>query len=90
MVAFFRTSDSVLLEIALRATDCLICKVKECDTDQSWLFKLDELGGIAVIEQLQRHSNENVYKLAYGIVQNHIGIEEGGTTDNNQLDSFDF
>jgi len=70
------TNDSKIVMIALDALDKILEVGQRADKD--YVTMVDESDGLERIEQLQEHSNDNVYKKAIHIIETYFGVEEEG------------
>jgi hypothetical protein len=71
--------DSQVIQVVLDGINNIL-KMAADDLDQI-SSEIEECGGLDKIERLQEHENEEIYKLAYEIVDTYFGGEEEDDTN---------
>jgi importin subunit alpha-6/7 len=70
-----RNADVGLLKKVLSCIESIL-RYGMASTECGYTYLLEEIGGIDLIEGLQEHENDDIYKLAVGIIEKYVGVEE--------------
>ncbi|XP_054718569.1 importin subunit alpha-1-like [Uloborus diversus] len=68
--------DPKVLTVALDAITNVLNAASKVDATENVCCYIEECGGLDKIEMLQHHENVDVYKAAFGIIDNFFGTEE--------------
>jgi hypothetical protein len=67
--------DPLLLEMVLTSLNCILCTaipIISLTGTNNLSNKFEQLGGIASLEKMQEHANDNIYRLSLSILETHF------------------
>jgi len=77
LVEALKESDNVLLDMALRAvSQVLLCGTDTKKEENVLANKFEDVGGVKVLEELQKHENERIHELSVSILCKYYNVEE--------------